>query len=55
MALAPAGVFKVQYNVGRAECCKKKKKSLINLDGFLSGTYKLALETQPFYEHTVCF
>jgi len=31
------------------------KERLINLDGFLSGTYKLALETEPFYERTVCF
>lgn len=31
-ALAPAGVFKVQYNVGRAERCKKKKASSILMD-----------------------
>lgn len=52
-AHVPVGLLEVQYNVRHAKHCTKKR--LINLEGFLSGTYKLALETQPFYEHTVAF
>lgn len=32
-----------------------KKPRLINFDGFLFGSYRLGLETQPFYKCAVCF